>query len=251
MTLSDANSPISSTLELITPAWSCPSNIVAYTTTRLGGASMGDFAGLNVGAHVGDDLLLVKANRSLLPHSQKATWLEQVHSNRVVSLPSADTTADAAYSSSVSHFCAVMTADCVPILLCDESGQEVAAVHAGWKGLETNIIKNAVGQFSCDANKIMAWIGPAISGACYEVDANLASKFRHIDGAVSNSNNKGKYFLDLPLVAQIQLQQTGVENITQSNLCTYSDERRFYSHRRATHQNKRTTGRMVSVIGLL
>ena len=192
-----------------------------------------------------------RANRSLLPHSQKVTWLEQVHSNRVVSLPSADTTADAAYSSSKSHFCAVMTADCVPILLCDESGQEVAAVHAGWKGLETNIIKNAVGQFSCDANNIIAWIGPAISGACYEVDANLASKFRHIEGAIANSSNKGKYLLDLPLVAQIQLQKTGVENITQSNLCTYSDERRFYSHRRATHQNKRTTGRMVSVIGLL
>ena len=139
----------------------------------------------------------------------------------------------------------------MPILLCDESGQEVAAVHAGWKGLETNIIKNAVGQFSCDANNIIAWIGPAISGACYEVDANLASKFRHIEGAIANSSNKGKYLLDLPLVAQIQLQKTGVENITQSNLCTYSDERRFYSHRRATHQNKRTTGRMVSVIGLL
>lgn len=212
---------------------------------------MGDFAGLNVGAHVGDDLLLVKANRSLIPHSEKITWLEQVHGNRVVSLPSVDTTADAAYSSSKSHFCAVMTADCVPILLCDESGEQVAAVHAGWKGLETNIITNAVGHFSCNANKLIAWIGPAISGACYEVDAQLASKFSHIDGAIANSTNKGKYLLDLPLVAQMQLQQTGVGDITQSNLCTYTDERRFYSHRRATHQNKRTTGRMVSVIGML
>ena len=78
MTLSDANSPISSTLDLITPAWSCPANVVAYTTTRMGGTSIGDFAGLNVGAHVGDDLLLVKANRSLIPHSEKITWLEQV-----------------------------------------------------------------------------------------------------------------------------------------------------------------------------
>ena len=251
MTFSAANSPITSSLDLISPAWSCPSNIVAYTTTRLGGASMGDFAGLNVGAHVGDDLLLVKANKSLIPHSEKITWLEQIHSNRVVSLPSADTTADAAYSTSKLHFCAVMTADCVPILLCDESGKEVAAVHAGWKGLETNIIRNALGQFSCDTNKIMAWIGPAISGSCYEVDAQLASKFRHVAGAVANSSNEGKYLLDLPLVAQMQLQQAGVEDITQSNLCTYTDERRFYSHRRATHQNKRTTGRMVSVIGML
>ena len=149
MTFLAANSSISPALDLVTPAWSCPSNVVAYTTTRSGGGSMGDFAGLNVGAHVGDDLLLVKANRSLIPNSEKITWLEQVHSNRVVSLPSADTTADAAYSSSKSHFCAVMTADCVPILLCDGSGQEVAAVHAGWKGLETNIIKNAVIAIRC------------------------------------------------------------------------------------------------------
>ena len=251
MTFSAANSSISPALDLITPAWSCPSNIVAYTTTRIGGTSVGDFAGLNVGAHVGDDLLLVKTNRSLIPHSEKITWLEQIHSNRVVSLPSADTTADASYSSLTSHFCAVMTADCVPILLCDGSGQEVAAVHAGWKGLESNIIKNAVAHFNSDANKLIAWIGPAISGACYEVDAQLASKFRHIKGAIAASCNEGKYLLDLPLVAQVQLQQAGVENITQSNLCTYTDEQRFYSHRRATHQNKRTTGRMVSVIGLL
>jgi len=99
--------------------------------------------------------------------------------------------------------------------------------------------------------KLIAWVGPAISGPCYEVDALLASKFRHIDGATANSSNRGKYLLDLPLVAQVQLQQAGVENITQSNLCTYTDEQRFYSHRRATHQNKRTTGRIVSVIGLL
>jgi len=92
-----------------------------------------------------------------------------------------------------------MTADCVPILLCDESGQEVAAVHAGWKGLETNIIGSAVSHFGSEAKKLIAWIGPAISGACYEVDANLASKFRHIEGAIANSSNKGKYLLDLPL----------------------------------------------------
>lgn len=251
MTYTAESSSISPSLDLIMPKWSCPSNIVAYTTTRLGGSSTGDFVGLNVGVHVGDDLLLVKANRSLIPHSEKITWLDQVHSNRVVALPSADITADAAYSSSKSHFCAVMTADCVPILLCDESGEQVAAVHAGWKGLETNIIANAVGHFSCGANKLIAWIGPAISGACYEVDAQLASKFSYIDGAIANSTNRGKYLLDLPLVAQVQLQQAGVENITQSNLCTYTDEQRFYSHRRATHQNKRTTGRIVSVIGLL
>ncbi|WP_394221053.1 peptidoglycan editing factor PgeF [Alteromonas gracilis] len=250
MTQLDANSSSSSALNLITPQWPCPPNIVAYTTTRSGGASVGDFAGLNVGSHVGDDLLMVKANRSLLPYSDKITWLEQVHSNRVVSLPSVDTTADAAYSTSTSHFCAVMTADCVPILLCDDQGQEVAAVHAGWKGLDSKIIANAVARFTFPASKLMAWIGPAISGCCYEVDVDLANKFKHVENAVSMSANKGKFLLNLPLIAQTQLIEAGVTNVTQSNLCTYSDEQRFYSHRRATHQHKRTTGRIVSVIGI-
>jgi len=237
-------------LDLVIPGWSCPPNVVAYTTTRAGGVSIGDFAGLNVGAHVGDDLLLVNANRQILPHSEKITWLEQTHSNRVVSLPTVDTTADAAFSTSKSQFCAVMTADCVPILLCDKQGRAVAAVHAGWKGLETNIIKNAVSYFNCPSKEIIAWIGPAISQACYEVDADVAGLFRHIRGAVTPSSNHGKYLLNLPGIAQAQLEQAGVENITQSHLCTYSNEHRFYSHRRATHQQKRTTGRMVSVIGM-
>lgn len=245
-----ANASKVSTLELIEPAWACPPNIEAYTTTRIGGASLGEFAGLNVGSHVGDDLLLVKANRRLLPHSDKITWLEQIHSNRVVALPSVDTTADAAYSASKSHFCAVMTADCVPILLCDNQGREVAAVHAGWKGLESNIISNAIAHFRASPADVIAWIGPAISGPCYEVDAELGRRFSHIDGAVAPSDQLGKFLLDLPLVAQVQLEQAGVKSVTQSHFCTYSDEHRFYSHRRATHQHKRTTGRMVSVIGI-
>ena len=241
---------MSNALNVITPEWDCPDNVIAYSSTRAGGVSMGDFSGLNVGAHVGDDLLFVKANRHQLPHNEKITWLEQVHGNKVVSLPSVDTTADAAVSSNRNFYCAIMTADCVPILLCDKDGTQVGAVHAGWKGLENNIIANAIRAFKCEPNNIMAWIGPAISQRCYEVDTSVASCFSTFDNVVKPSANQGKFLLDLPAIAQQQLQNSNVFSVTNSGLCTYSRQDLFYSHRFATHQNKKSTGRIVSVIGL-
>ncbi len=237
--------------ELIRPNWDCPKNVVAYCSTRVGGSSLGDFKGLNVGAHVGDEPEAVKANRNMLPYIDKITWLEQVHGNRVTALPTEDITADASSSSSCRHFCAVMTADCVPILLCDNTGTQVAAVHAGWKGLESEIIANAVNTFSGSPQNIIAWIGPAISGMCYEVDETLARRFGNYKDAVIKGDRAGKFLLDLPYIAEQQLKNAKVGSVTQSRLCTYSREDLFFSHRRATHQNKSSTGRMVSVIGLI
>jgi hypothetical protein len=239
--------PVTKTIE---PHWSSPDNIVAYTSTRLGGVSLGDYHGLNVGAHVGDDLLLVKANRALLPQHEKLTWLEQVHSNRVVALPTIDTTADAAYSQSPNYHCAVMTADCVPILICNTKGTEVSAVHAGWKGLENGVIANAVCRFESAPSELLAWIGPAICKQCYEVDERVAGVFSSYPDALSTSDSVDKFLLDLPFIAQTQLNALGVDNVTQSELCTYCRNDLFYSHRYATHQGKRATGRIVSVIGI-
>ncbi|WP_338518117.1 peptidoglycan editing factor PgeF [Alteromonas gracilis] len=235
---------------VITPQWNSPKHIVAYTSTRQGGVSTGDLDGLNVGAHVGDDLLLVKANRALLPYHEKLSWLEQVHSNKVVVLPSADTTADAAYSSSSACFCAVMTADCVPILLCDNEGKEVAAVHGGWKGLESGVIANTISQFNAAPSSIMAWIGPAICQRCYEVDQHLAEVFVAYPDALLKSSSTGKFLLDLPAIAKAQLVALGLTDVVSSNLCTYCEQEQFYSHRLATHRGKRATGRIVSVIGI-
>lgn len=237
-------------LALISPQWQCPENIVAYTTTKAGGVSEGDFVGLNVGAHVGDNLHHVQANRSLLPHSEKITWLEQVHGNRVARLPTQNVQADAAFSTSSLHFCAVMTADCVPILLCDVKGTQVAAVHAGWKGLENHIIENAITAFDNAPGELMAWIGPAICEACYEVDEHLASVFKRYPTAIKQGQTSNKFLLNLPLIAEYQLKELGLSNVTQSHLCTYCREDLFYSHRHATHQHKPNTGRIVSVIGL-
>ena len=246
-----------------------PDNVVAYTSTRLSGVSneafsdskaltdsraqedevANDYRWFNVGAHVGDDIKSVNDNRANLPYSDKITWLEQVHGKTVVTLPASSIVADASFSSSSAHFCAVMTADCVPVLLSDSRGKEVSAIHAGWKGLEANIIANAVAHFSSTPSQLVAWIGPAICGACYEVDETLADKFSHYEDSVKQKNEADKYLLDLPNIANLQLARLGIKHISQSNLCTYCQNDVFYSHRKATHDNYGATGRIVSVIG--
>jgi YfiH family protein len=241
-----------------------PDNVVAYTSTRCGGVSgkalknnffqgagsTGDYLGLNVGAHVGDDIINVSQNRARLPYSERITWLEQRHGSTVVTLPSVSVIADASFSSSSAHFCAVMTADCVPVLISDRNGKEVAAIHAGWKGIEANIISNAVAYFSSKPSQLIAWIGPAICGQCYEVNETLAAKFLQYKNSVKPKTEADKYCLDLPHIANQQLTHIGVSQIEQSHLCTYCRSDWFYSHRKATHNKYAATGRIVSVIGL-
>lgn len=236
--------------QLITPDWPAPPSVVAYTTTRQAGVSEGRYAGLNVGTHVGDNPQAVAANRALLPMAQRITWLDQVHKNGCVRLPAKSLQADASVSRNRLHWCAVMTADCVPILLCDKQGTEVAAIHAGWKGLEQQIIASTVTSLVAKPVDIMAWIGPAICVQHYQVDASLAARFEHLEKAVRPDTVAGKFCLDLPKIAQMQLLNAGVTKIYHSRLCTYSDPDRFYSHRYAQHHQNAPTGRMVSVIGL-
>lgn len=209
-----------------------------------------DYLGLNVGAHVGDDIISVRENRARLPHSDKITWLEQVHGNTVATLPTLSVEADASFSSRSAQFCAVMTADCVPVLISDNRGREVAAIHAGWKGLEATIIANAVMHFSTDPSQLIAWIGPAICGQCYEVNETLANKFSYYKNCVTPKKQAGKYLLDLPHIANQQLTHLGIKHVEQSHYCTYCRSDLFYSHRKATHSNYQATGRIVSVIGL-
>lgn len=241
---------------LIAPQWPAPANIFAYTSTRLGGNSTGMYQGLNVGMHVGDDAGKVAANRACLPGSDRLVWLNQVHGNTVVDLDATmlkdkagSIDADAAVSRRPDVACAIMTADCVPVLLTSKAGDEVAAIHAGWQGLEKGIIGETVRRMQSDGQDLLAWIGPAISQICYEVPDSLAQRFTDYDGAATPAEEAGKTLLNLPLIAASQLAGCGVGRVVNSGLCTYSDDNRFYSHRRATHQGQQTTGRMVSVIG--
>ena len=238
-----------SNVPVITPDWSAAQNIVAYTTTRAGGVSVTPFASLNVGDHVGDIPASVNHNRARLPFSEHIHWLKQVHGDRVVTLPTPVCEADAAISRTPGAFCAVMTADCVPILVSNLSGTEVAAIHAGWKGLESGIIANTINAMHSDASALIAWIGPAISADNYEVDNKLAQRFYDVPNAVL-TKAADKALLDLPLIAQWQLCHAGVSKVVQSQHCTYADDARFYSHRRATHAGQSATGRIVSVIGI-
>lgn len=227
-----------------------PSNIMAYCSTRDGGVSEGNYAALNVGLHVGDDADLVQRNRQHLPAHQQIHWLNQVHGYHVVDLPCEQLEADASISRTPDAFCAVMTADCVPVLLCNKAGTEVAAVHAGWKGLHLKIIEHTVVKMTSSPDQLFAWVGPAISQSYYEVPESVATNFNQYPDAVVSSANPDKYLVDLPLVAQYQLEMLGVNNIVSAALCTYQDPR-FFSHRRATHEGLTQTGRMVSVIGLI
>ncbi|WP_218313130.1 peptidoglycan editing factor PgeF [Alteromonas antoniana] len=232
------------------PDWGAPDNVIAYCTTRHGGVSKDHYHGLNVGLHVGDNRQAVEENRAMLPFHERIHWLNQVHGRDVVLLPSDETTADAAISRSSDVFCAVMTADCVPVLLCNADGTEVAAVHAGWKGLANNIIAETISKMASEAGSLYAWIGPAICGEHYEVPADLAVKFDAYTDVSKPATSPQKYFLNLPGIARQQLEQKGVVAVTMSNECTYCKPDTYFSHRFATHQGEHSTGRFVSVIGL-
>nr|WP_223858481.1 peptidoglycan editing factor PgeF [Salinimonas profundi] len=236
---------------LITPRWAAPESIMAYCTTRVGGVSQGPFASLNVGLHVHDDPSLVLQNRSRLPGNDKLHWLEQVHGNDVLTLPSSQIKADASISRHRANWCAVMTADCVPVLICNNAGTEVAAVHAGWQGLYKNIIAKTIMAMQSPVSELMAWIGPAICQQHYQVDTQIADHFTQYKAALMKDIEADKWRIDLPRIAALQLFSAGIANVTHAGLCTYSNNKRFFSHRRASHQQIPDTGRMVSVIGIL
>lgn len=236
---------------LLFPQWQAPRGVFAYCTTRLGGVSKVPFDTLNVGNHVGDDPTLVQENRSRLPFAKHIHWLNQTHSSDVIALPSEHRDGDASISRDGQTFCAVMTADCVPVLLCDDNASVVAAVHAGWKGLANGIIAKTISAMDVDASSLHAWIGPAISGSCYEVNSAMASHFAEFPDAVLTHHNVQKCYLDLPLIAVLQCQRAGVMKVTPSALCTYQQSSLFFSHRRACHSGIEGTGRIVSVIGLV
>jgi len=233
----------------IFPDWPAPSNIKAVITTRAGGCSLGAYAEFNLGYHVGDDATRVQANRqflrNLLPSEPK--WLNQTHGNTAVSADSIDTlvAADAAFTSSVDVVCVVMTADCLPILLCDRRGLCVAAIHAGWRGLKIGVIENTVLQLPAFPHELLAYLGPAIGPSVYLVGNDVRDAFLTVDEGTRSAftpHSCDKWYANLYELARQKLLYAGIKNITGGNFCTFSDQR-FFSHRRDL-----VTGRQAAMI---
>jgi len=232
---------------VLLPDWHAPPGVRALVTTRAWpGASSGEFAAFNLGDHVGDDPAAVAANRAALiaAHALPAApgWLAQVHGTVVAELGETQlpATADAAIAREPGHVCAVLTADCLPIVIARGDGSAVAAVHAGWRGLARGIVERAVARLGTDAG-LSAWIGPAICARCYEVDAPVRDSFYGEDHAHFVATRPGHWQFDLAGAAAGRLARAGVANPVASGICTSCDGR-FYSHRR-----DRRTGRFATL----
>ena len=236
----------------IVPDWPAPANVKALITTRAGGVSKGTFASLNFGLRTGDDPQAVAANRdrlnSLLP--QPPRWLRQVHGASVVEADALEgrPEADAGIARRPGTVCAVLVADCIPVLLADRAGTTVAIAHAGWRGLAAGVIENTAHRMAVDPRGLIAYLGPGIGPGAFEVGADVRDAFLARDAgaaAAFTPHAAGKWLADLFLLARQRLRRAGVGEIHGGALCTYSDARRFFSYRR-----ERTTGRMAAVIWL-
>lgn len=252
-----AISPVtSSELDGLTPDWPAPSSVQAVTTTRVGGASLAPFDSFNLGDHVGDDPAAVMRNRAQLAQALSLPaaplWLKQVHGVQVVNAASlvAETNpqADACYTDQPGKICAVLTADCLPLLLCNRAGTQVAAVHVGWRGLAAGIIENAVVALGKSEGDLMAWLGPAIGPQHFEVGEEVRDIFLQHDQQAEQAFQVSRprhWLADIYQLARLRLAHCNVTSVYGGTLCTYSDASRFYSYRRDG-----ITGRMATLIWL-
>jgi YfiH family protein len=242
-------------MEWIEPDWRAPAQVRAVSTTRIGGVSKGVYAGLNLAGHVGDDPASVARNRTLLYRGLglpgEPRWLRQVHGCAVAELcadpPACE--ADAAVACRPGLVCAVLTADCLPLLITDRAGGCVAAAHAGWRGLAGGVIEATLARLPVPPSTLLCWLGPAIGPARFEVGAEVRDRFLEsgvtgVEAAFRRAGG-GKWLADLYLLARQRLYAAGVGAVSGGGLCTYEDPLRFYSYRRDG-----ATGRMASLIWL-
>lgn len=247
----------------IIPEWPAPARVRALSTTRAGsvpGASLAPFADFNLGAHVGDDSASVAANRARLRELLPAEplWLDQVHGTRVIAAGAkaepgrngaragTPPEGDASVVCGPGTVLAVLTADCLPVLLCDRAGSVVAVAHAGWRGLCAGVIENAVRAMGVPAAGVLAWLGPAIGPRAYEVGGDVVAAFTRVDPAAAAAfapRAAGKFLADLYALARQRLAMVGVTAVSGGDACTYADAARFYSYRRDGR-----TGRMASLV---
>jgi YfiH family protein len=241
----------SAAIDWITPEWNAPAQIHAACTTRSGGVSSGGYASLNLATHVEDSPQAVEQNRRVLRQQlnlpAEPEWLEQTHSTRVINLAQQTTrTGDAAFTREAGQVAVVLTADCLPVLFCNTAGTEVAAAHAGWRGLLAGVLEQTVGAMQSEPAQILAWLGPAIGPQHFEVGNEVRAAFVQQDARATDSfqqNRPGHYLADLYRLARQRLKKHGIGAISGGNDCTYAEPERFFSYRRESK-----TGRQASLI---
>jgi len=241
-------------LPLIVPEWPAPDSVRAVSTTRAGGVSRGSYATLNLGARVGDDPDAVAENRRRLARGAglpaEPAWLRQVHGIEVVEAGRRESPAeaDAVFSRRPGAVCAVLTADCLPVLLCSRQGTAVAAAHAGWRGLAAGVLEAVIARLDASPRDLIAWLGPAIGQASFEVGPEVRERFLDRDPGASACFLPGRSdrcFADLAGLARRRLLALGLESVHGGDLCTVRDQQRFFSYRRDGE-----CGRMASLIWL-
>lgn len=238
--------------QFILPDWPAPKNIRAALTTRHGGVSQPPYASFNVATHVGDDPAMVHENRTRLRTAlalpAEPLWLRQVHGITVVDATQGgvEPEADGAFCTQPEVVCAVLTADCLPVLLCNRQGTKVAALHAGWRGLASGIIEAGVQALNMPGSELIAWLGPAIGPAKFEVGVEVRSTFLQHDPQAASAfraTREGKFLANIYMLARQRLQKLGLAGVYGGEFCTVTDSARFFSYRRDG-----VTGRMATLI---
>ena len=237
---------------LLVPDWPAPARVRSLQTLRGAGRSLAPWDSFNLGDHVGDDPVHVAANRAALREHLPAepAWLKQVHGIATVNpeISPNSKEADAAFTRDSGVVCAVMTADCLPVLFCDRAGTVVAAAHAGWRGLAAGVLEETMAQMAVPSDELLAWLGPAIGPAAFEVGDEVRAVFVAHDAQAAQAfvaQGPGKWLADIYRLARQRLNAAGVSSISGGDRCTFSETADFFSYRRDG-----VTGRMVSLIWL-
>ncbi len=241
-------------LRWIEPDWPAPPGVRVISTLRPGGVSTGPYASLNLAAHVGDRPAAVTENRARLRQAAalpgEPLWLEQVHGVDVLVHEGTPATrsADASVAFEPGRVCAVMTADCLPIVLTDRAGTRVGVAHAGWRGLLAGVVETTIDRLGCPPQDLLAWLGPAIGAGAFEVGAEVRDAYARRSAALAEAfaaNERGRYRADLYHLARAVLAAVRVTAVHGGRWCTHAEADRFFSYRRDG-----TTGRMATLAWL-
>ena len=238
--------------DLIIPDWPAQARVHALVTTRQGGVSLAPWASFNLGQQSGDDMAAVNENRRRLRAHlpDEPRWLSQVHGIECVDAARVTTpvAADASFSRTPGVVCAVLTADCLPVLFCDQEATVVAVAHAGWRGLAAGVLESTLSAMQVSPERVLVWLGPAIGPQAFEVGEEGRAEFCKYDPQAARAftaKPNGKWLADIYELARIRLAAAGIRRITSTNWCTVTQSEKFFSYRRDG-----VTGRMASCIWL-